>query len=98
MLPISGSEGQGRIKGESGVLKDRVLLTETERFPSGDQERRMRSVRMGISGEEKALLGSRSTGSITAQRTGAQLPKTGSCSVTEDTRASKTGPDLGGHA
>lgn len=92
----AGSEGQGRIKGESGVLKDRVLLTETERFPSGDQERRMRSVRMGISGEEKALLGSRSTGSITAQRTGAQLPKTGSCSVTEDTRASKTGPDLGG--
>lgn len=26
----AGSEGQGRIKGESGVLKDRVLLTETE--------------------------------------------------------------------
>ena len=54
----AGSEGQGRIKGESGVLKDRVLLTETERFPSGDQERRMRSVRTGISEEEKALLGS----------------------------------------
>ena len=56
----------------------------------------MRSVRTGISGEEKALLGSQSTGSITAQRTGAQLPKMGSLSVTEDTRASKTDPDLGG--
>lgn len=42
----------------------------------------------------KGRLRSRSTESITAQRTGAQLPKTGSCSGTEDTRASKTDPDL----
>ena len=51
----AGSEGQGRIK---DVLKDRAFLTETGGFPSGGQERRMRSVRTGVSGEGKALLGS----------------------------------------
>lgn len=47
-------EGQGKNKkGESGVSKERVLLTETEGFPSRDQEERMRSVRMGSPGRKR---------------------------------------------
>lgn len=34
-------------------MKERVLLTETEGFPSEDQERRMRSVRMGSPGRKR---------------------------------------------